>query len=91
VKVTAAELASILRGVAGLVLAGDSFEGSINYHLSGPDSWEVHGAYRFGNTDGQGCMRLIKASEPATPDAIGDTTAPYGTVVVDDPDAGGAL
>jgi hypothetical protein len=23
--------------------------------------------------------------------ALGDTTAPYGTVVVDDPDAGGAL
>jgi len=65
-KLSTAQLASMLRELADLVDAHDSFEGSLSYTALGdtyddlgPDEWEVVAAYRIGNLGGQGGMRLI--------------------------------
>ena len=60
-------LAAVLRGMADLVEQGDSFEGSIEYTMPGPDTPHpeveadvmVRAAFRIGNTMGQGGMRII--------------------------------
>jgi hypothetical protein len=56
-------LAAVLRDMAALVEAGDSFEGSIEYFmptLGDPECYAmVRASYRIGNTLGQGGVRLI--------------------------------
>lgn len=59
-----ATLLKILDDIRILVDAGDSYEGSIEYLMPGPGDPEdaefmVRGAYRIGNLQGQGGMRLI--------------------------------
>lgn len=59
-----AELVAVLRQMADLVEAGDSFDGSIEYTASteaGPGpAYEVRASYRYGNRGhGQGFMRLV--------------------------------
>jgi hypothetical protein len=60
-------LAAILEDMAERVRDGDSFEGSVEYLMPGPlglpaedDQFAVQAAYRVGNTDGQGSIRLIR-------------------------------
>jgi hypothetical protein len=61
VGMTRAELADVLQDMAERVSAGDSFEGHIEYAI--PDNpvgeVEVSAAYRIGNLQGQGGLRLI--------------------------------
>lgn len=50
--------------MADRIEAGDSFEGNIEYTCIsgndlGPDEFEVMGVYRYGNSEGQGSVRLI--------------------------------
>jgi len=74
---TYAEVAAILRNMATLVEAGDSFEGSIEYSI--PTSEDalppptldeeqpevmVRAAYRVGNSMGQGGMHIIGTMNP---------------------------
>lgn len=55
---TAGEVLTILDDIRARLAAGDSWEGSFSYLLS-EDGWDVRAAYRIGNRDGQGGMRLI--------------------------------
>lgn len=55
---TVGEVLAILDDIRARFEAGDSWEGSFSYELS-DDGWEVRAAYRIGNRDGQGGMRLI--------------------------------
>lgn len=65
---SAADLSEHLQAIAEGFEEGDTWEGSISFHLAdeshGPDLWEVEGAYRVNNRNGQGGMVLIQASEP---------------------------
>ena len=67
-RITREELAAILFDMGSKVLAGDSYEGNIEYLLPDGDDVDdideadlvnVRGAYRVGNLQGQGGMRLI--------------------------------
>lgn len=67
-RITREELAAILFDMGSKVLAGDSYEGNIEYllpdgddvdHIDEADLVNVRGAYRVGNLQGQGGMRLI--------------------------------
>lgn len=68
------QLAALLDDISARVKAGDSFEGYLNYTMpmddwpegQKPENWPsddcdfwVHGAYRIGNTQGQGGLRLL--------------------------------
>lgn len=57
------QLAALLEDMAHRARVGDSYEGHIEYLMpeedGGPDKVLVRGAYRIGNTEGQGGMRLI--------------------------------
>lgn len=63
-KTKTADLAATLRDIAARVEAGDSFEGNISYTCMdeecGPDEFLIEGAYRVGNSEGQGGMRLLR-------------------------------
>lgn len=63
VKMTSADLAQLLSSMANSVSLHDSFEGSIEYSClseeCGRGEFMVSGAYRIGNREGQGGMRLI--------------------------------
>ena len=64
VPMTYEALAAVLRGMADLVEAGDSFEGSIEYLMPTPDDPAdadvmARAAFRIGNLQGQGGMRII--------------------------------
>jgi hypothetical protein len=63
-KQKTAELVRELREMAAAIERSDSFEGSIMYSCLddglAPGEWEVSGAYRIGNSDGQGGMRILK-------------------------------
>lgn len=63
VAMTQSDLVAVLRDMADLVEASDSFEGSIEYLMPGPDDPPcyamVRASYRYGNTLGQGNLRLI--------------------------------
>lgn len=73
-KATPSQIASFLREVAALVEAGDSFEGRIEWCIprdagglpcdAGGDQLELTAAYRVGNLQGQGGMRIIKDTSP---------------------------
>jgi hypothetical protein len=88
VKVTTRQLLSVLSKIATLVEDGDTYEGGLEYRATETDEWEVD-MYRYGSA---GRVTIAESDLASSdPTALGDTTAPYGTVVVDDPDAGGAL
>lgn len=58
------EFVAVLEDVLGLVKADDSMEGSIIYEtpeLTDPDGigYRVRASYRYGNTMGQGFLRMI--------------------------------
>jgi hypothetical protein len=63
VPTTYAALAAVLRGMADLVEAGDSFEGSIEYLMPDPANLDaevmVRASFRIGNSMGQGGVRII--------------------------------
>lgn len=63
-KMRTDELIELLTDIAACVRDGDSFEGSITYSATGVApfgtvEFEVKGAYRIGNRDGQGGMWTI--------------------------------
>ena len=60
---TKAEHAATVRSIACSVEEGDSFEGSFEYHLEKPDTFSVTGAWRVGNTEGQGGMHMLGTPE----------------------------
>jgi hypothetical protein len=64
-------LAAVLREMAALVEAGDSFEGSIEYLMPAPGDPEcyamVKASYRIGNTLGQGGVRIIGTTNREEP------------------------
>lgn len=58
------DLLEVLDDIRSHVAAGDSFEGSIEYSIpedenAPPRTFDVRGAYRIGNSMGQGGMRLV--------------------------------
>jgi len=56
------DLAAMLRRMALGIEREDSFGGSIEYEaLPEPDMYEVTGAIRYGNRNGQGGVILIQA------------------------------
>lgn len=61
---TPEQLASVLLDIAGRVLTGDSFEGSLEYSALDERCTEkqfaVTGCYRTGNSEGQGGCRIIE-------------------------------
>jgi hypothetical protein len=67
-RMHADNLAALLTDVAARIPAGDSFGGYINYEVAdGPaHEFDVEGAYRIGNTMGQGGMRVIRGEEPTS-------------------------
>lgn len=52
------ELLDLLRHITLCVEADDSFEGMITWSAT-REGFEVSGAYRFGNSEGQGSVRLL--------------------------------
>lgn len=85
-RVTKQDLLSILKGMCDGVDAGDSFDGSIEYHYMGKDDngddvFDVAGAFRYGNKEhGQGFMRLFGKDEGAVPRI---ESYSFGKIVVD--------
>jgi len=81
---TYAEVAAVLRQMATLVELGDSFEGSIEYLMPAPVEDEsqpgeypevmLRAAFRIGNRDGQGGMRIIGTINQPPPDTSGEKT-----------------
>lgn len=63
VYLTTVQLLDVLDDIRERVSAGDSFEGSIEYLMPDEDDpadgFRVQGAYRVGNSQGQGGMRMI--------------------------------
>ena len=63
-KLTTSELVALLRHVADSVEAGDSFAGFLEYDCMTDQcqrgEYLVKGAYRVGNSQGQGGMNLIE-------------------------------
>lgn len=70
IPLTREQLVEVLHTMAEHVEQGDSFEGSIEYTLpwskeigdpetDPPDTFRVRAAYRIGNLQGQGGMRMI--------------------------------
>jgi len=64
-RMHADDLAAVLADMAARVPTGDSFDGTITYEVAdGPaHEFDVEGAYRIGNTMGQGGMRIIRGEE----------------------------
>ena len=64
-KVSTQELVGILADIKQRVESGDSFEGNFEYTCMAEGlqrgEWEVSGAYRVGNTLGQGGMAVFEA------------------------------
>lgn len=61
-RMHADDLAAILTDMAARIPAGDSFGGSIEYEIAdgAAHEFDVLGAYRIGNTMGQGGTRIIE-------------------------------
>jgi hypothetical protein len=59
------ELGKLLHTIADSVSQGDSFEGFIAYGVpdersdAEDDDLELHGSYRYGNSNGQGSLRIL--------------------------------
>lgn len=73
VPMNRADLAALLQDIQASVAAGDSFEGNFEYTMPDPEDFEsdkipedtwaiVRGAYRIGNSMGQGGLRFIGAA-----------------------------
>jgi hypothetical protein len=65
VYVTRDQLLDVIDDMRKRVAAGDSYEGSLEYLLpdvddgDSPDGFRLRAAYRVGNLQGQGGMRMI--------------------------------
>jgi hypothetical protein len=57
------DMVLLLRDIVGSVRAGDSMEGSLAYELDEPGKVRFMCAYRIGNSQGQGGMRLVRDEE----------------------------
>jgi hypothetical protein len=63
------DLVAILNDMADRVRVGDCFGGSIEFEYwdqengAGKDEFSAMGAYRVGNLEGQGGMRIIRSGE----------------------------
>lgn len=62
------QLADVLRDMANSIESRDSMEGDLSYTvmydwLENGD-FEVTGAYRIGNSEGQGGMRIFEPTKP---------------------------
>ncbi len=53
------QLAAVLRDLADGFESGDTLEGNIAFSLADQGHWDVVAAYRTGNLQGQGSMRVI--------------------------------
>lgn len=66
-KLSTEQLVAVLDDIKTRVQAGDSFEGNLAYSCMseslGKGEWEVVGAYRVGNSEGQGGMHHFPVSE----------------------------
>jgi hypothetical protein len=72
-EMTREDLAAMLRDMAAVVEARDSFEGRIAYTFgSGPDDFEVDAFYRVGNSMGQGGAVFIQPSPQPLPEEVPD-------------------
>jgi hypothetical protein len=61
IKLTTEELAATLRWMATLIDGDDSAGGSLQYEWSEqPGVYNVEGAIRYGNSMGQGSIRLFQ-------------------------------
>lgn len=70
VRMTTDQFAALLEDITQRVLMGDSFGGNLTYEVTEEDGmWEVTGAYRIGNREGQGGTRLIVPNETASDDS----------------------
>lgn len=62
-KVTKEQLIAILKDIINRIEHDDSFQGNIGYDALAEDcnigEFVVEGGYRFGNSDGQGCMSIF--------------------------------
>ena len=82
-KMTREQLLATLDDIRDSVARGDTFEGQLAYSCMEPGlevgSFEVSGAYRVGNLDGQGGVNIINAVNhcPEIPTADG-LEAPEG-------------
>jgi len=71
VKMTTLELSRELREIASLVEQRDSMEGSIIYEATDERGvYKVGGCYRFGNSEGQGGVRLLEMDKKAPEGAL---------------------
>lgn len=68
-KVNKAQLLMLLADITRTVEADDSFEGSIGWIAINRDNFAVYGAYRVGNSQGQGGMVLLGSEEEARTEA----------------------
>lgn len=66
-KLTQAQLELHLRTMLDGVVSGDTLEGSIEFTCADAEHWEVRGAYRIGNLQGQGGMVLLRDPSDAAP------------------------
>lgn len=65
-RMPTAEVVELFETIASSIGAHDSFEGSIQYSASDESGvFEVTGAFRVGNSEGQGGMILVGSHEPA--------------------------
>ena len=63
-KMNKNEFMKLLSDMKDSIYNNDSFEGAIKYELSDePSIFEVEGVYRVGNSQGQGGVRHIPATE----------------------------
>ena len=66
-----ADLISFLEQTLAAIKEDDSFEGSIQYQVSGPEDFRVNAFVRVGNSMGQGSCMMVQdghGEEPATPE-----------------------
>lgn len=74
IGMTQEQLVHLLQDITQAIEHGDSFEGNLEYLMPDEKDYEanpgvqfmVRGAYRVGNSMGQGGMRFIGAREGAT-------------------------
>lgn len=61
------EFVELLDDLRHCIEHGDSLEGNLQYEVADHQgSYRVKGAYRVGNREGQGGVRIISASIPGT-------------------------
>ncbi len=58
-KQTKEQLIAALHGIAQSISENDSFEGTLEYVVSGPDTFDVRAFWRVGNSEGQGGSIVI--------------------------------